>query len=325
MSEQNSEAKKSPTNGSPDPEDMLDIEVGISRPASPTVEGRVDTAPNAEDNLPSAANAESQPTTLELQPEVKITQPVDSTAADFGPREFSTGEAVATTTTYPPMLQSAVASRPATDAVTNEVEPWAGEYQPGPVPTEEAPSENWLALIARETLETVVLAVVIFLLIRVAVQNYRIEGSSMEPNFHNGEYLLVNKLAYRLGEYQRGDVIVFKYPGDVTKDYIKRVIGLPGDVVEIREGVLYVNEQMIDEPYGTMPMSFLNESPRIVESGTLYVMGDNRPASSDTRDWGLLNQDLVIGQAWLAIFPLETFGLVDHPDLHFTPGMAQGP
>ena len=100
---------------------------------------------------------------------------------------------------------------------------------------------------------------------------------------------------------------------------------IPGDVVEIREGVLYVNEQMVDEPYATMPMSFLNEPPRIVESGTLYVMGDNRPASSDTRDWGLLNQDLVIGQAWLAIFPLETFGLVDHPNMHFSPGMAQGP
>jgi signal peptidase I len=171
----------------------------------------------------------------------------------------------------------------------------------------------------------VVLAVVIFLLIRVAIQNYRIEGSSMEPNFHNGEYLLVNKLAYRLGEYQRGDVIVFKYPGDTTKDYIKRVIGLPGDTIEIREGMLYVNDQLVAEPYQVMPMNYLTEPPRVVESGTLYVMGDNRPASSDTRDWGLLDQELVIGQAWLAIYPFDTFGLVDHPDLHFTPGMAQGP
>lgn len=333
MSEQNSEAKKPMANGSPDPEDMLDIEVGKSAPALPTaqeqveeqIEEQVDTAPNAEDNLLSTADAESQPTILELQPAAPP-QPVDSTnGADSGPREFPPGEPVITTIAYPPVLQSAVTSRPVSEGTTNEAEPWAGAYQPVTAPVEETPSENWLALIARETLETVVLAVVIFLLIRVAVQNYRIEGSSMEPNFHNGEYLLVNKLAYRLGEYQRGDVIVFKYPGDITKDYIKRVIGLPGDVVEIREGVLYVNEQMIDEPYATMPMNFLNEPPRIVESGTLYVMGDNRPASSDTRDWGLLNQDLVIGQAWLAIFPLETFGLVDHPDLHFTPGMAQGP
>jgi signal peptidase I len=326
VSEQNSEEKKSLTNGSPDPEDMLDIEVGKSAPVSPTVEGRVDTSPNTEDNLLGTDDAEPQPTILELQPQAETTQPVDSAiVADFSPKEIAPGDPSVMAPTYPLVSQAAVAPRPVTDAVTDEVDPWAGEYQPVQLPAEEAPRENWLALIARETLETVVLAVVIFLLIRVAVQNYRIEGSSMEPNFHNGEYLLVNKLAYRLGEYQRGDVIVFKYPGDITKDYIKRVIGLPGDVVELREGVLYVNEQMVTEPYATMPMNFMSTPPRIVEAGTLYVMGDNRPASSDTRDWGLLNQDLVIGQAWLAIFPLETFGLVDHPDLHFTPGMAQGP
>jgi len=323
VSEQNNEAKKPMTNGSPDPEDMLDIEVGKSTTSSPVVEENVDPSLHSEESLPSTVSAEPQPTILALRPEAETIQPVDTLvestiAADFNPREFSPGEPTATSATYAPI-------RPVNDTVTNDVESWAGEYQPVQLPAEEAPGENWLALIARETLETVVLAVVIFLLIRVAVQNYRIEGSSMEPNFHNGEYLLVNKLAYRLGEYQRGDVIVFKYPGDTTKDYIKRVIGLPGDVVEIREGVLYVNEQMVDEPYATMPMNFLNEPPRIVEAGTLYVMGDNRPASSDTRDWGLLSQDLVIGQAWLAIFPLETFGLVDHPDMHFTPGMAQGP
>jgi signal peptidase I len=120
-------------------------------------------------------------------------------------------------------------------------------------------------------------------------------------------------------------VIVFKYPNDITKDYIKRVIGLPGDTVEIRDGMLFVNDQLVSEPYEVMPMNYLSEMPRVVEPGTLYVMGDNRPASSDTRDWGLLDQELVIGQAWLAIYPFDTFGLVDHPDLHFTPGMAQGP
>lgn len=190
---------------------------------------------------------------------------------------------------------------------------------------DEQPQENWFILLLKETVETVVLAVVIFLLIRVAVQNYRIEGSSMEPNFHNGEYLLVNKLAYRLGDFQRGDVVVFKYPGDTSKDYIKRVIGLPGDTVEIRQGILLVNGQEVNEPYDIMPMNFISEPPTVVEPGHLYVLGDNRPASSDTRDWGLLSEDLVIGQAWLAIYPLEQFGLVDHPELHFTPGMAQGP
>jgi signal peptidase I len=202
--------------------------------------------------------------------------------------------------------------------------PEIGASSPDTATTEEVP-ENWFKLLLKETAETVLLAVIIFLLIRVGIQNYRIEGSSMEPNFHHGEYLLVNKLAYRLGEYQRGDVIVFSYPGDPSKDYIKRIIGLPGDTVEIRDGILYVNGVAIQEPYPIRPMHAFPSGPTTVEPGHLYVLGDNRPASSDTRDWGLLDQELVIGKAWLAIFPLEQFGLVDHPQLHFTPGMAQGP
>lgn len=346
MTEQNSEAKKPMSNGAPDPEDMLDIEVGESAPAPQSpgeVTAKATPAPPsvAQEHLNAGVdNASLDITGVDITG-VDITG-VDITGVDEveqqpllpepanEPRPLVNNilrqdtirqDQLELSTTYPAVAQSAIGSA----TVVDEVDPWAREYQPTQQPSDDTPSENWLALIVRETLETVVLAVVIFLLIRVAIQNYRIEGSSMEPNFHNGEYLLVNKLAYRLGEYQRGDVIVFKYPGDTTKDYIKRVIGLPGDVVEIREGVLYVNEQMVDEPYATMPMNYMNEPSRIVEAGTLYVMGDNRPASSDTRDWGLLDQDLVIGQAWLAIFPLDTFGLVDHPDLHFTPGMAQGP
>jgi signal peptidase I len=195
---------------------------------------------------------------------------------------------------------------------------------PAPAPAEEV-QENWFKLLLKETAETIVLAVIIFLLIRIGIQNYRIEGSSMEPNFHHGEYLLVNKLAYRLGEYQRGDVIVFQYPGDISKDYIKRIVGLPGDTVEIRDGILSVNGIVVQEPYATMPMHSFPSGPTTVEPGYLYVLGDNRPASSDTRDWGLLNQELVIGKAWLAIFPVDQFGLVEHPQLQFTPGMAQGP
>ena len=168
------------------------------------------------------------------------------------------------------------------------------------------------------------LAVIIFLIIRIGIQNYRIEGASMEPNFHNGEYLIVNKLAYRLGEYERGDVIVFKYPNDPSKDYIKRVIGLPGDTVEIRGGELFVNDKQIEEPYKHMP-NVRDEPPTVVDAGHLYVMGDNRPASSDTRSWGQLGQNFVIGQAWLAIYPFDTAGLVKHQPIEVNSVMAQGP
>lgn len=178
--------------------------------------------------------------------------------------------------------------------------------------------------LLRETLETVVLAVLIFLVIRSLVQNYRIEGQSMEPNFHHGQYLLVNKLAYRLGEYKRGDVIVFHYPNNPAQDYIKRVIGLPGDTVEFRDGNLFVNGVTVDEPYDQVPIA-RNIPAQTVAPGFLYVLGDNRPASSDTRTWGQLSQEFVIGKAWLAIWPVEIAGLVEHPAIELESALELAP
>lgn len=222
----------------------------------------------------------------------------------------------------PPLATQApvAAAIPADSAVSSAA---VGEFPQGLAPNEEDES-GWFGLFVRETLETVILAVLIFLVIRVVVQNYRIQGQSMEPNFQDGQYLLVNKLAYRLGEYSRGDVIVFRYPNDPSKDYIKRVVGLPGDTVEIRDGVLYVNGEAANEPYNHFPM-VRNIAPQTVEAGNLYVLGDNRPASSDTRSWGQLDQSFVIGKAWLAIWPFEDLGLVEHPVIELGPVMARGP
>jgi len=212
------------------------------------------------------------------------------------------------------------------DASATESAAWAESDIPDLAEMGESAEDepHWFGLMVREVVETVGLAVIIFLIIRIGIQNYRIEGQSMEPNFHDGEYLIVNKLAYRLGEYERGDVIVFKYPNDPTKDYIKRVIGLPGDTVEIRNGQLFVNDKQIEEPYDHMP-NVRDEPPTVVDSGHLYVMGDNRPASSDTRSWGQLGQNFVIGQAWLAIWPFDSAGLVAHQPLDVNAVMAQGP
>ena len=194
------------------------------------------------------------------------------------------------------------------------------------VHTEEQREEDspGLKSLLRETLETVILAVLIFLVIRSLVQNYRIEGQSMEPNFHHGQYLLVNKLAYRLGEYRRGDVIVFHYPNNPSQDYIKRVIGLPGDTIEFRDGVLFVDGLNVDEPYAQVPIA-RNIPAQTVAPGFLYVLGDNRPASSDTRTWGQLSQDFVIGKAWLAIWPVDNAGLVEHPAFEVGSAMELGP
>lgn len=180
-------------------------------------------------------------------------------------------------------------------------------------PTESRePSTAWLLL--RELLETIVLSLVIFLLIRLVIQNYRIESHSMQPNFFEGEFILVNKLAFKLGEPSRGEVIVFHNPGNVEEDYIKRVIGLPGDEVEIREQTVYVNGQELVEPYATNPFRD-NYGPMTVPDNHLFVMGDNRGNSSDSRRIGPIPEELIVGQAWLRVWPFDRWGIIKHYQL----------
>lgn len=165
--------------------------------------------------------------------------------------------------------------------------------------------------VARELLETLVLTLVIFLLVRTVIQNFRVEGMSMEPNFHDGQFLLVNKLGYRLGEPQRGDVIVFRYPLDPSRDFIKRVIGLPGETIEIRNGQVFINNQFIDDPAAINEASY-NLAPTVLGPEELFVLGDNRPNSSDSHSWGTLPLDLVIGKVVLSYWPPEDWGLIRH-------------
>lgn len=165
----------------------------------------------------------------------------------------------------------------------------------------------------REMVETVVLALVIFFLIRIFVQNFRVDGMSMEPNFHDGQFLLINKLAYKLGEPQRGDVIVFRYPRDPSRDFIKRVVGLPGETVEVVDGQVYVNGQAIQEPQ-TIQHAAYNSGPVTLAADEVYVMGDNRPNSSDSHSWGPLSTDLIIGKVVLSYWPPASWGLVKTPE-----------
>lgn len=183
-------------------------------------------------------------------------------------------------------------------------------------PPEEEPSMTWMML--REVLETVVLSLIIFLLMRQVVQNYRIESQSMEPNFCEGQFILVNKLAYVLGEPKRGDVVVFNNPSNRDEDYIKRIIGLPGDTLTIRNEQVFINgveeTNVIDEPYlQYQTPSRDNIGPLVIEPDRLWVMGDNRPNSSDSRgSVGQLSQDLLVGKAWLRVWPFDRWGLVQH-------------
>jgi signal peptidase I len=191
-----------------------------------------------------------------------------------------------------------------------------------PVPPTPPPTKSFW----REVLETVLLTIMIFFLVKGVVANFRILGTSMEPNFHTDQLVLVNKAAYfhldvndwlklipgvhpdgqnvvwLFGGPHRGDVVIFEPPDVVNEDYIKRVIGLPGDKVEVKSGKVYVNDKPIDEPYiREAPFSPYNAT--VVPPNHLFVMGDNRNASRDSRSFGMLSVDLIVGKALMVYWP----------------------
>ena len=174
--------------------------------------------------------------------------------------------------------------------------------------------------VIRDILETVLLTLIIYYGVRLGVQNFRVEGLSMVPTLHNNQYLIVNKLSYRFAEPQRGDIVVFRFPHDPRRDFIKRIIALPGEAVEVRDGRVFINEQLLDEPYVRAPPRY-SYPRRIVPDGEYFVLGDNRNNSSDSHSWGSLPQEYVIGKAWFSYWPLAWFG----PLSHYTPVTADAP
>lgn len=166
----------------------------------------------------------------------------------------------------------------------------------------------------RELFETVILAVILFLVINTLTARVRVDGPSMEPTYYNGNRVIVSKIAYKIGEIERGDVIVFPAPPNPNEDYIKRVIGLPGDEIMILNGDVFVNDVKLDEPYISAP-PINNMRRTTVPDGNVFVMGDNRNVSSDSRSWGPLAIDDIIGKAVFVYWPLEKIGLVEHYNL----------
>lgn len=183
---------------------------------------------------------------------------------------------------------------------------------PPTVETWSAPRERQGATLAREFAETLALIVFIFFGIRAVVQNFRIEGQSMEPTLHTEQYVLVNKLAYRgFGEPQRGDIVVFNAwdrAGD--KDFIKRIIGVPGDVVEIKDGTVFVGDDVLDEPYLDPPVTHGTYGPISLGDDEFYALGDNRGNSSDSRNYGVLPGEQLIGKAWFTYWPPDQIMVV---------------
>jgi signal peptidase I len=157
--------------------------------------------------------------------------------------------------------------------------------------------------------ETIVLSVLLFAAINAISARIRVDGHSMEPTLQSGEFVIVNKLAYKLGDPKPGDVIVFHYPRDPEQEYIKRVIGLPTTQVKIADGQVFVNNQPMDEPYIAAPPHYQSEWEVPAES--LFVLGDNRNNSSDSHNWGPVPMEYVIGKALLVYWPPEKWGLID--------------
>ena len=153
-----------------------------------------------------------------------------------------------------------------------------------------------------EILQTLIMAVILYFLIDTVVGRVRVENISMQPTLHEGEFVLVNKLAYRLGDFQRGDIIVFHFPRNPAEDYIKRVIGLPGDTITIENGQVSVNGQVLNEPYISAPPQY--SSSWIVPEGEIFVLGDNRNQSSDSHSWGFVPVPNVVGRALVIYWPL---------------------
>lgn len=166
----------------------------------------------------------------------------------------------------------------------------------------------------RELIETVLIAVVLFLLLQIVVKNFRVTGDSMQPSFVDGQFVLVDKLSYRFADPKRGDVIVFRYPRDPSEDFIKRIIGLPGETVQIADGNVYIDGHPLSEPYlHSQPTVTYHPLEITLGEDEFFVLGDNRRYSSDSRTWGAVTRRDIIGRAWLSYWPPSLWGIVRSP------------
>ena len=199
---------------------------------------------------------------------------------------------------------------------------------------ESEPLSPTMSRFAREVIEAVVLALIVFLLIQGSVRNFRVDGSSMRPTLEGGQYLLVNKMVYfqldtgRLSRIipfwktdkptghfaihppNRGDVIVFRFPRDPSKDFVKRVIGLPGELIELKSGKTFIDGVPLEEPYLDSKQASSHPPTQIGEK-EYFVMGDNRRSSNDSRTWGPVPEENLLGKVLVVYWPFNQIQLLD--------------
>lgn len=166
--------------------------------------------------------------------------------------------------------------------------------------------------ILRELVEMLVITLLIYALVRTFLfENYRVLGHSMDPALADNQFLVVDKLGYRFHEPERGDIVVFRDPRTDSRKLIKRVIGLPGEVVEIQNGQVFIDNQPLDEPYIAGPGSY-SRAPSPIPENEYFVLGDNRNNSSDSHSWGTLPRQQIVGKAWVSYWPPQLWGVIPH-------------
>jgi len=170
-----------------------------------------------------------------------------------------------------------------------------------------------------DTIKIVVISLIVIVGIRsFVIQPFFVNGQSMEPNFHDGDYLIVNEINYRFDDPKRGDVIIFHYPRNPKEFFIKRVIGLPGEKIEIRnnEITIYNKENpdglMLDEIYIPKDIITSKSYSQELKNDEYYVLGDNRIASADSRVWGVLEKHFIVGKAWIRAWPFDKFSVFEN-------------
>lgn len=196
------------------------------------------------------------------------------------------------------------------------------------ISSHEQPSEKRILHSWYETKFDVDIVIIVAILIRLIIQPFSVYGSSMEPNFHNHEYIIVNEVSYKMHKPARGDVIVFKFPQSKNKIYIKRIIGLPGEHLVVKDNQVTIYNQNYPSgielrenyiPSENKTLARNNDYSDIaLKDNEYYVMGDNREASSDSREWGPLPSDLIIGKAWVVCWPFADWRIVQTPSYNLT-------
>ena len=227
----------------------------------------------------------------------------------------------------PPAARAAPSLGSGSHGGLDDVDPWIPPRRPAAQPAGRSSFASiwpWGLQGLAETLEVVALALLMFVLVRGVAQNFVVDGGSMEPSFSSGEMLIVNKLAYStfdlgwlpivgsdewqpFGEPSLGDVVVFSFPHSPDRDFIKRIIALPGQTVEVRDLQMVVDGVVLEESYLLDPPAY-RFGPETVPAGHVFVLGDARNNSYDSHSWGMLDQQLIIGRAELRYWPIDRAG-----------------